>query len=119
MEWTSIMNRRPQPNQLFKEVVICYRDDKDSYWESLVINIDNLDKCEWGELYWMPLPQPPKDKDESPKAALGRHDFPISNESTLSPEWGGEKIKVKTSHSGWVDMVDELNRLEAEKNGMG
>lgn len=33
-------------------------------------------------------------------------------------EWGGEKIKVRTSDNGWVDMVDELNRLEAEKNGM-
>lgn len=34
--------------------------------------------------------------------------------SQLITEWGGEKIKVKTSNNGWVDIVDELNRLKNE-----
>jgi len=36
--------------------------------------------------------------------------------SPLITEWGGEKIKVKTSKKGWVDLVDELNMLEKMVN---
>jgi len=42
------------------------------------------------------------------KTALGRHDFPISNEST---EWFGN-LRCVTSDGRNVNMADELNRLE-------
>ncbi len=60
MEWVSIQDRLPQVNDTFKTVVLCYRDDEDDFWEAHVLHIDNLGKCDWGEAYWMPLPQPSK-----------------------------------------------------------
>lgn len=61
MEWNNINELQTQDH---KEIVICYRDDDTSYWESTVINCDNLNKCDWGEIYWMSLPNLPKEDNE-------------------------------------------------------
>lgn len=96
MEWISIENALPEDSEkCLVYGILEYQEEYDIYKavfhkEVFTDNVieSQFWEAEWGYdfiiiTHWMPLPKTPKDKDESFKVALGRHDFPISNESTL------------------------------------
>ena len=112
MSWISVKDRLPTEEDLGKEILCVWNDhvefgtvdDNPSrvFFQKIAFCLKNgrwsRSRCHYDISYWMPLPPPP---------------------TQIITEWFGQNIKVKTSDHGWIDMVDELNRMEKEKDGMG
>lgn len=101
MEWISVKDRLPKERGCYLALWTNYKNN-----ETFVAQAYYADKIQFAPhrkdapvTHWMPLPQLPK-----------------MNGKTFV-EWGGD-VRCITSDGRNVNMADELNRLEREKDGL-